>query len=508
MRVAEILTLGEAAARCAALRAAGKRVVQSHGVFDLVHPGIVRHLEEARRQGDALVVTVAGDAALAAGPVRPIFPERDRAENAAALSPVDLVCVVDEAAPRESLRLLQPDVFAKGQPVTAAERRLHRHLFGAEGPAIDLGATGIYETLELISSSPTLLGTFLDIYPDETRRFLREFAARWSYGQVRAALDALAGATVTLVGDAIVDEYHYCQALGKSAKSNNVVHQFLSHEVFAGGALAIANHLASLCKEVRLVTLLGAHDTREAFIRAHLRPNVVPTFFTRPDGPTVVKKRYLDQYLNQKLFEVNYLNTQSIDGALEEQVLAHLGRAIPAGDLVLVSDYGHGFITGPVVRRLEQVAPRLAVNTQNNGANVGYNMITRYRRPHFVCLDESELRLAAQDKESPIERVLAQMAARLESASLIVTLGKRGSAGLTASGERNATPIFSSKVVDTIGAGDAFFAYTAPLALQGVPHDLVSFVGNAAGAIAVKIIGNRRPVEKDELLEFVSVLLR
>ena len=74
--VAEILTLEEAAARCAALRAAGKTVVQSHGVFDLVHPGIVRHLEEARRQGDVLVVTVAGDRALDEGPVRPIFPEQ------------------------------------------------------------------------------------------------------------------------------------------------------------------------------------------------------------------------------------------------------------------------------------------------------------------------------------------------------------------------------------------------------------------------------------------------
>ena len=506
--MAEILSLTEAAARCAALRAAGRTVVQSHGIFDLIHPGIVRHLEEARRQGDALVVTVAGDRALAEGPVRPVFPERLRAENAAALQPVDLVCIVDEAAPRESLRLLRPDVFAKGQPVTAAERRMHRHLFGAEGPAVDLGATGLHETLELISSSPTLLGTFLDIYPEETRHFLREFAGRWTFDQVRGALDELALFTVTLVGEAIVDEYHYCQALGKSAKSNHVVHQYLSREVFAGGALAIANHLASLCREVRLVTLLGAHDPREELIRAHLRPNVSPVFFTRPDGPTVVKRRYVDQYTSQKLFEVNYLNTQSISGALETSVGDHLGEALPGADLVLVSDYGHGLVTAPILRRLEGAAARLAVNTQNNGANVGYNMITRYRRPAFVCLDEAELRLAAQDRESPIEALLGRMRGRLECESLVVTLGKRGSAGLTSAGERNATPIFSSKVVDTIGAGDAFFAFAAPLALRGAPLELVSFVGNVAGAIAVRIVGNRRPVEKEELLELVSVLLR
>lgn len=506
--MAEILTLAEAAARCAELRAACRTVVLSHGVFDLVHPGIVRHLEEARRQGDVLVVTVAGDRALAAGPVRPIFSEELRAANAAALAPVDLVCVVDEAAPRETLRRLQPAILAKGQPVTEAERRMHGHLFGNDGAGLDLGATGLYETLELVSSSTTLLATFLDIYPDETRAFLRGFAGRWSFAQVRAALEELQGLSVTLVGDTIIDEYHYCRALGRSAKSNHVVNQYLAQEVFAGGALAVANHLASLCREVRLVTLLGETDAREEFIRAHLRPNVAPVFLRRPDGPTVVKKRYLDQYLNQKLFEVNYLNTSGIDGRVEAALLDHLGRELSRADCVLISDYGHGMITAPVIRGLERLDRPLAVNTQNNGANAGYNMITKYRRPHFVCLDEAELRWAAQDKDGPIDAVLARMVELLGCENLIATLGRSGSVGLTRGGARNRTPIFSAKVIDTIGAGDAYFAYTAPLALRGAPLDLVSFVGNAAGAIAVKIVGNRRPVEKGELLEFVSLLLR
>ncbi|MHB8834623.1 MAG: PfkB family carbohydrate kinase [Candidatus Methylomirabilia bacterium] len=503
-----IVTLEEAVARCAALRAAGKTVVQSHGVFDLIHPGLVRHLEEARRQGDALVVTVAGDRALDKGPVRPIFPEHLRAENAAALSPVDIVCVVDESAPHESLRLLKPDVLAQGQPVTSAERRMHRHLFGGAGAGVDLGATGLYETLELISSSPTLLGTFLDIYPDETRHFLQEFSRRHSFEEVRESIDALGELSVTLVGDAIIDEYHYCRPLGKSAKSNLVVNQYLSHEVFAGGALAIANHLAGICREVRLVTMLGDADPREEFIRAHLRPNVVPVFFRRPDGPTIVKKRYLDQYLNQKLFEVNYLRTQPVGPEIEAATIEYLSTALPVTDLVLVSDYGHGFITAPIIRALERHSPALAINTQNNGANLGYNMITKYRSPTFVCLDELELRWAAQDKEGPIDDVIRTMSSTLDCGCLITTLGKSGSIGVSSDGRLNRTPIFSSKVVDTVGAGDAYFAFTAPLAMRGIPLDVVSFVGNAAGAIAVKIVGNRRPIEKGELLEFVATLLR
>ena len=116
---------------------------------------------------------------------------------------------------------------------------------------------------------------------------------------------------------------------------------------------------------------------------------MAPVFFRRPDGPTIVKKRYLDQYLNQKLFEVNYLNTQAVGAEVEAALLEYLAAALPATDLVLVSDYGHGFVTAPVIRALERHSPALAVNTQNNGANVGYNMITKYRSPTFVCLDES-----------------------------------------------------------------------------------------------------------------------
>jgi bifunctional ADP-heptose synthase (sugar kinase/adenylyltransferase) len=505
--VAEILTLEALAERLERLRGEGKVVVQSHGMFDLIHPGVVRHLEDAKKQGDVLVTTVVSDRALQEGPVRPIFAEELRLENAAALGVVDFVCLVDEVSPAGSVRRLRPDVFAKGQPLTSAERQLPLdYLPDGDGP--EKLTTGIYETIDLLSSSSTIRSTFLDIYSDETRAFLKEFSRRYSFGDVRRYLDELRDVSVMLVGDTIIDEYHFCRALGKSAKSNLVVNQYLGHEVHAGGALAIANHLAGICKEVRLVTLLGDTDPREEFIRAHLRPNVVPVLFRRPDGPTIVKKRYLDQYLNQKLFEVNYLNTQPIDGAVEAEVLAYLAGALPSADMVLVSDYGHGFITERIIRRMEEQARALAVNTQNNGANVGYNMITKYRRTSFVCLDEAEMRWAAQNKEGPIEEVSSAMAAQLGCECLITTLGKRGSIGITRGGGLNQTPIFSSKVVDTIGAGDAFFAFTAPSAVRGVPLDLVSFVGNAVGAIAVKIVGNRRPVEKGELLEFIATLLR
>jgi len=98
------------------LRRAGKRVVFTNGVFDLLHPGHVRYLQAARAEGDALIVGVNSDRSVRAikGPSRPVTPEKERAEILAALACVDAVAVFDEDTPAEIIRAVQPDVLVKG----------------------------------------------------------------------------------------------------------------------------------------------------------------------------------------------------------------------------------------------------------------------------------------------------------------------------------------------------------------------------------------------------------
>ena len=268
-----------------------------------------------------------------------------------------------------------------------------------------------------------------------------------------------------LIGDGVIDEYHYCTALGRSAKSNLVVNKYLAHEIFAGGVFAIANHVAGLCDRVKLVTLLGNENSEEDFILKSLKHNITPKFFYRDDGPTIVKKRYLDQYLNQKIFEVNYLSDSYIDRDNESGIIKYLETEIGNYDMVLVSDFGHGFITSNIKKTIEELSRKYAVNTQTNAANAGYNMITKYNKPYFICLDEPEIRLAAQDRYANIEDIAKRIKKDLNAEYLIVTMGKKGSIGLNKENEINRTPIFSTKVVDTIGAGDAFLRSRPPASL-------------------------------------------
>lgn len=104
------------AAFVADLRARGRRIVFTNGVFDLLHPGHVRYLQAARSHGDALIVGVNADASVRRnkGSDRPIQPERDRAEILAALVCVDAVAIFDEDTPAALIERVQPDVLVKG----------------------------------------------------------------------------------------------------------------------------------------------------------------------------------------------------------------------------------------------------------------------------------------------------------------------------------------------------------------------------------------------------------
>jgi len=503
----KILFLVELVAKLEKLRAEGKVIVQSHGVFDLIHPGIIKHINLAKSQGDILVVTVIKDRDVRRGPGRPVFSEHQRAENVASLQLVDYVCIVEDETPFQCVKRIKPDVFARGQSYKERDQKIHQRIFDEE-KSLYFGKSRIYETEGFSFSSSQIVNNSLNIYPDETKAFLEKLSRKYNFNFIVDKINSLNKLRVLIIGDGIIDEYHYCSPMGKATKSHLVVNKYITHEIFNGGTFAVANHVAGLCDSVTMVTLLGRDDSKEDFIMNNLKPNIKAKFYYRDGAPTIVKKRYINEYLNQKLFEIDYMVDDYINQECEAAIIEFLQKELPQYDLVLVADFGHGLITKKMIKIIERLSRVLAVNTQRNAANEGYNLINKYRAPHFFCLDEPEARLATRDKFSDIEVVIKTLSKMLESQYFIITLGKSGSIGYNASREIVRTPVFSSKVIDTVGAGDAFYSFTAPCFSQGMPLDLVSFIGNVVGAIAVQIVGNKRSVERHEMLEFINTLLK
>lgn len=113
---ARVLTQSDARALVDRLRTAGQRIVFTNGVYDVLHPGHIRYLQQARSLGDTLIVGVNADESVRRnkGPERPINPENERAEVVAALDCVEAVVVFGEDTPADIIRLVQPDVLVKG----------------------------------------------------------------------------------------------------------------------------------------------------------------------------------------------------------------------------------------------------------------------------------------------------------------------------------------------------------------------------------------------------------
>jgi D-beta-D-heptose 7-phosphate kinase/D-beta-D-heptose 1-phosphate adenosyltransferase len=116
------------------LRRQGRHVVFTNGVYDLLHPGHVRHLRAARAEGDALIVGVISDRSVrgSQGPSRPITPEQERAEIVAALECVDAAVIFDDPTPDAIIGLIRPDVLVDGAD-WAADPILGRDIVEARG---------------------------------------------------------------------------------------------------------------------------------------------------------------------------------------------------------------------------------------------------------------------------------------------------------------------------------------------------------------------------------------
>lgn len=132
-----IVSRSQAAAFATRLRSTGGRIVFTNGVFDLLHPGHIRYLDDARALGDALIVGINSDRSVRAnkGPSRPITPEDERAEVVAALRSVDGVILFDEETPHALIDDIQPDVLVKGAD-WSADTIVGRDIVEARGGAV------------------------------------------------------------------------------------------------------------------------------------------------------------------------------------------------------------------------------------------------------------------------------------------------------------------------------------------------------------------------------------
>jgi rfaE bifunctional protein nucleotidyltransferase chain/domain len=505
-KILPIRELGEIAQQ---MRTAGRKVVLAHGTFDLLHIGHVRHLQAARQHGDVLIVTITGDAHVNKGPGRPVFPEELRSEMLASLMVVDFVGIVDGPDALPAIGAIRPSAYVKGQDYRNPEGDITGKIV-AEREAVEQHDGRLVFTEEITYSSTSLINRHLTIFDPHTREHLHGLRQNGAVQQKIAELmQKVSALRVLVVGEAIVDEYRYVQPMGKAPKENIIATRLQDREVFMGGAIATANNAAAFCESVDVVTMIGERDSYEQVMRDALASNVSMRCMVRRGAPTVYKCRYVDPALVRKLFEVYHIDDIPLSPR-EEAVLSDMVRdAASCADVVIVNDFGHGMIGDTLIATLCEHSRFLAINAQTNSANMGFNLVSRYPRADFVCIDALEARLASRDRTGELTQIIASsLPNSIACDRFMVTNGRYGSLTYERGGVVRSIPAFQSKVVDTMGAGDAVLAVAAPLAAVGAPLDLVGFIGNVVGSQKVEIVGHRRSIDRVSVIKALHALLR
>jgi rfaE bifunctional protein nucleotidyltransferase chain/domain len=483
-----------------------KRIVHCHGVFDLLHIGHIRHFEQAKNLGDVLVVTVTPDRFVNKGVGRPAFPDHLRVEVIASLECVDYVAINKWPTGAETIKLLRPNIFAKGNEFQGLKDTTGH--INVEEEAIRLTGGELAFTQDITYSSSALINQYLANFSEEVRAYLVGLLDRYSAQDILAPLRNAVPLRVLCIGETILDEYQYCEAIGKSGKEPVLATRYLGKDKFAGGVLACANHVAGFVDRVDVLTFLGDEGDQEPFVRNMLKANVQPIFLYKSASPTIVKMRFVEKYLSQKLFEVYYINDDALPAEEDDAFCDKLRGLLPDYDVVIVTDYGHGMLSPRAIDILTKHSKFLAVNTQSNAGNNGFNTISKYPRADFVCLAHREFALETRNRHLTPEEMVLHVARKLNCPRVMLTQGKYGCYSYSESEGFKQVPAFATQVVDRVGAGDAVFSLSALCVAQGAPAELVGFLGNVVGAEAVTILGNQRSIERIPLYRHIECLLK
>lgn len=502
----KIKTIEELSEILKAFRSQNKKIVHCHGVFDLLHIGHIRYFENARRMGDVLVVTVTADQYVNKGLNRPAFTENLRAEAIASLTCVDYVAINQWPTTEEMLRLLRPDIYAKGSESKNFVYTTAEEIDKEEQVVREIGATLAF-VQDIVFSSSNLINRHLSNFSTEINQYLELFRKRYRLEEILQILDKMSAFDVLVIGDTILDEYQYCDVIGKSSKDPTLAMKYKSNDLFAGGVLAVANHVSNFAENVQLVTLIGERDSYEDFIRSQLRPNISPHFTVQPNAPTLIKRRFIDGYSITKLFEIYVMDDSGLPPEKDLEVCRWLEAELPKYDLVIASDFGHGAISNEMVQMLVEHSRFLAVNTQANAGNRGFHTISRYPRADYACIAEHELRLETRLQNGDVWPMMLEIRKKLGCKIFVVTRGRKGCAVCNGNGSFIQVPAFAQNIVDRVGAGDAFLSVTSLAAVQGVPNEILGFIGNIMGSLAVEIMGNKKSIDKENVKEYITSLM-
>ncbi len=478
------------------------KVIMCHGVFDVVHPGHVRHLAYARSKADLLIASITADKHIKKGTYRPHVPERLRALNLAAFEMVDYVIIDEHAKPLDNLAYLQPDYFAKGFEYTSGG------LPQATQEEADIvtayGGEMIFTPGDVVYSSSRLIEL---AEPDiQLEKLLTLFNVHGlSFDDLRNALDKMADFKVHVVGDTIIDSYTRTSLIGGQTKTPTFSVLYQGRDDYIGGAGIVAQHLNAAGAQVTFSTVLGRDPLADFAVKGLRDAGIAVNAIIDETRPTTNKNAIIAG--GYRLLKLDTLDNRLISKTIVEK-LTTLVSETPA-DAVVFSDFRHGIFNHLTVEALTAAIPDNAYKVADSQVASRWGNITEFKSFDLITPNEREARFALGDQDSTVGSLAGALVEATRCKLLILKLGERGAFVSRAArddtddGSYFSVDSFANNVVDAVGAGDAFLAYSS-LAMLATGNEVVaSTLGAMAAARECEYDGNI-PVKPKDVMERID----
>jgi bifunctional ADP-heptose synthase (sugar kinase/adenylyltransferase) len=486
-------------------RPRAKKVIMCHGVFDVVHPGHVRHLVYAKSKADILIASLTADQHITKGVYRPHVPQDLRAVNLAAFEMVDYVVIDERDKPLENIRLIEPDYFAKGfeyggngLSAKTAEELAVIQSYGGEL---------IFTPGDIIYSSSALLR---QDEPDVRHANLQILMERNNidFDMLRRVIDDMRGHRVHVVGDTIVDSYTYCAMIGGQTKTPTLSVAFERKVDFVGGAGVVAKHLMAAGAQVTFSTVLGNDPLKDLVIDDLKTAGVELNAVIDRTRPTVNKNAIVVG--GYRLLKVDTLDNRSIS----DEVLAKIQSRVNSQpvEAVVYADFRHGIFNKRTTPKLIEVIPQGVYRVADSQVASRWGNITEFMDFDLITPNEREARFAVGDQDSGVRPLASLVYDQARCKLLILKLGERG---VLACRDKEHYSLdsyfvidsFVDRLVDAVGAGDALLAYSTLAMLTCRNDAAATILGTMAASCECEFDGNV-PVTPDHVRAKIDAVER
>jgi bifunctional ADP-heptose synthase (sugar kinase/adenylyltransferase) len=480
-----------------------RRVIMCHGVFDVVHPGHVRHLLYAKSKAEILVASITADKHITKGLHRPHVTQDLRAVNLAAFEMVDYVIIDRNDKPLANIETIQPDYFAKGfeynatglAPKTAEEAKVVE-AYGGE--VIFTPGDIVYSSTALINLAPPSVKL-------ETLQILME-RNELTFDHLRDVLDRMAGVQVHVVGDTIVDSYTHCAMVGGQTKTPTMSVLYERRTDYVGGAGVVAKHLTAAGAKVTFSTVLG-DDALKDFVLSDLKSAGIDVrAVIDASRPTVNKNAIVVG--GYRLLKVDTLDNRSIS----DSILGSLAEALRStcSDAVVFSDFRHGMFNRRTIPELIKAMPDGIYRVADSQVASRWGNITDFKNFDLITPNEREARFALADQDSGIRPLASSLYDEAQCKLLILKLGERGVLACRDADHESLDSFFVidsfvDNLVDAVGAGDALLAYATLAMLVSKSDAIATILGTIAASCECERDGNIPIATEDVRTKIASV---